>query len=107
MVGMTGLRPTICHCPRRRGIQYHRSIVSGHDATSISIPHHARMPDRTPGRRGGVMRKGWLSLTMIAALALAIHAITVPESLAQQWPTHPVRFVLPFGPGSAADTAAR
>ena len=53
------------------------------------------------------MRKGWFSLTMIAALALAIHAITVPESLAQQWPTHPVRFVLPFGPGSGADTAAR
>src|SRR6202035_2389484 len=46
------------------------------------------------------------------ALARAILAIAAPESLvhpslAQQWPTHPVRFVLPFGPGSGADTGAR
>jgi len=53
------------------------------------------------------MRKGWFRLTMVAALALAIHAISAAASLAQQWPTHPVRFVLPFGPGSGADTAAR
>jgi tripartite-type tricarboxylate transporter receptor subunit TctC len=44
---------------------------------------------------------------MIAALALVIHAMAATPSLAQQWPTHPVRFVLPFGPGSGADTAAR
>ena len=46
-------------------------------------------------------------LIAVAALALAIHTITATASLAQQWPTHPVRFVLPFGPGSGADTAAR
>jgi tripartite-type tricarboxylate transporter receptor subunit TctC len=46
-------------------------------------------------------------LNLVAALALAIHAIAATPSLAQQWPTHPVRFVLPFGPGSGADTAAR
>jgi tripartite-type tricarboxylate transporter receptor subunit TctC len=36
-----------------------------------------------------------------------IDVVAVTASLAQQWPTHPVRFVLPFGPGSGADTAAR
>jgi tripartite-type tricarboxylate transporter receptor subunit TctC len=52
------------------------------------------------------MLNGWFRLTMVA-LALAILAIAATASLAQQWPTHPVRFVLPFGPGSGADTAAR
>ena len=43
----------------------------------------------------------------VATLALAVGAITPTASLAQPWPTHSVRFVLPFGPGSGADTAAR
>jgi tripartite-type tricarboxylate transporter receptor subunit TctC len=46
-------------------------------------------------------------LTMAAALALAVYATATTASRAQQWPTHAVRFVLPFGPGSGADTAAR
>lgn len=50
------------------------------------------------------MFNGWFRLTMAAALTLAIHT---NAAIAQQWPTHPVRFVLPFGPGSGADTAAR
>jgi tripartite-type tricarboxylate transporter receptor subunit TctC len=49
----------------------------------------------------------WFRLAMAAALALAICAIAATGSFAQQWPTHPVRFVLPFGPGSGADIAAR
>lgn len=53
------------------------------------------------------MPNGWFRLTMVAALALAIDAIATTASLAQQWPAHPVRLVLPFGPGSGADTAAR
>jgi tripartite-type tricarboxylate transporter receptor subunit TctC len=53
------------------------------------------------------MLNGWFRLTMVGALALAIHTVTATASFAQQWPTHPVRFVLPFGPGSGADTAAR
>jgi len=48
-----------------------------------------------------------IRLNVVAMLALAIHAIATTASLAQQWPTHPVRFVLPFGPGSGSDTAAR
>jgi tripartite-type tricarboxylate transporter receptor subunit TctC len=53
------------------------------------------------------MRNGWFRFSIVAALALAICAIAATASLAQQWPTHPVRLVLPFGPGSGADTAAR
>jgi len=53
------------------------------------------------------MLNGWFRFTMVAALALAIDALAATAGLAQQWPTHPVRFVLPFGPGSGADTAAR
>jgi tripartite-type tricarboxylate transporter receptor subunit TctC len=53
------------------------------------------------------MLNGWCRFAMVAALALASFAIGATASLAQQWPTHPVRFVLPFGPGSGADTAAR
>jgi tripartite-type tricarboxylate transporter receptor subunit TctC len=52
------------------------------------------------------MLNGWSRFTTIAALALAL-AIGATASRAQQWPTHTVRFVLPFGPGSGADTAAR
>jgi tripartite-type tricarboxylate transporter receptor subunit TctC len=46
-------------------------------------------------------------LTLLAALALAVLALGASASFAQAWPTRPVRFVLPFGPGSGADTAAR
>src|SRR5580658_10979721 len=53
------------------------------------------------------MPKDWFRLTMIGTLALAMTAIAATASLAQQWPTHTVRLVLPFGPGSGADTAAR
>jgi tripartite-type tricarboxylate transporter receptor subunit TctC len=53
------------------------------------------------------MRNGWFRVSMVAVLALAVHTLAVAASAAQQWPTHPVRFVLPFGPGSGADTAAR
>lgn len=53
------------------------------------------------------MLKGWLRLTTTAVLALAIQAFAATAGFAEQWPTHPVRFVLPFGPGSGADTAAR
>src|SRR5579863_514173 len=53
------------------------------------------------------MLKGRFHLTAVAALALAVQSVATTASLAQQWPTRPVRFVLPFGPGSGADTAAR
>jgi hypothetical protein len=61
----------------------------------------------TKSEFGGVMHKDWFRLNTVAALALSIYAIAATASLAQEWPTHPVRWVLPFGPGSGADTAAR
>jgi len=69
-----------------------------------------RVDNRTAGYRapsGGVMLKGRFRYVIAAALALAIHAVAATPGRAEQWPTHPVRFVLPFGPGSGADTAAR
>jgi tripartite-type tricarboxylate transporter receptor subunit TctC len=53
------------------------------------------------------MHDGWFRLNTVAALALAILAGAATASLAEEWPTHAVRWVLPFGPGSGADTAAR
>jgi tripartite-type tricarboxylate transporter receptor subunit TctC len=53
------------------------------------------------------MDNGWFRFTQVVAFALATNAVVASTSFAQQWPTHPVRFVLPFGPGSGADTAAR
>jgi tripartite-type tricarboxylate transporter receptor subunit TctC len=47
---------------------------------------------------------GWL-----AALFLVIQSILLlPGAMAaEKWPTRPVRWILPFGPGSGADNAAR
>jgi tripartite-type tricarboxylate transporter receptor subunit TctC len=53
------------------------------------------------------MLKSWFRANTLAALALTICGIATTTSLAQDWPTHAVRFVLPFGPGSGADTAGR
>jgi tripartite-type tricarboxylate transporter receptor subunit TctC len=53
------------------------------------------------------MRNVWFRLSSVAAFALSIYALATTASIAQSWPTHPVRLVLPFGPGSGADTAAR
>lgn len=45
----------------------------------------------------------------LAALIVgfALTAPLSPPAAAQDWPQRPVRFILPFGPGSAADTLAR
>jgi tripartite-type tricarboxylate transporter receptor subunit TctC len=67
----------------------------------------SRRSDTKFGFGGGVMPDSWFRLNTIAALALSICAIAATASLAQEWPTHAVRWVLPFGPGSGADTAAR
>jgi tripartite-type tricarboxylate transporter receptor subunit TctC len=53
------------------------------------------------------MLNGRFRRNTVAALVLAVHALSATASYAEEWPTHPVRFVLPFGPGSGADTSAR
>jgi tripartite-type tricarboxylate transporter receptor subunit TctC len=53
------------------------------------------------------MINGRLRLNVVAVLALMLCVASGTASFAEQWPTRPVRFVLPFGPGSGADTAAR
>jgi tripartite-type tricarboxylate transporter receptor subunit TctC len=53
------------------------------------------------------MLNGWFRFTLVAALAFVIATLAAAPSHAAQWPTRPVRLVLPFGPGSGADTAAR
>ena len=44
---------------------------------------------------------------MTAAVALVMQAAISTVGMAQTWPTRPVRLILPFGPGSGADIAAR
>src|SRR5262249_35003925 len=87
-----------------------RRIALAAPAAPAAPPHGPPAPPpagQVRPSRGGVCPNGWLPPPRAPALALAMHAIAATASLAQQWPTHPVRFVLPFGPGSGADTAAR
>ena len=43
---------------------------------------------------------------VIAALALVVAPMVAPAQ-AQNWPTRPVKFIVPFGPGAGADIGAR
>jgi tripartite-type tricarboxylate transporter receptor subunit TctC len=56
---------------------------------------------------GGVMVIRSSRLFLIAAVSLFVHTVIPTIVVAQSWPTRPVRLILPFGPGSGADTAAR
>src|SRR4051812_4279348 len=46
------------------------------------------------------------ALAMVAGLCVLLAASALP-SQAQTWPQRPVRFIIPFGPGAAADIGAR
>jgi len=56
-----------------------------------------------------IHRSAAMSVLMHAACALAIVAsmLPAPPAHAQTWPQKPVRFILPLGPGSGTDIAAR
>ena len=61
--------------------------------------------DTRPHRNTETARsKAWLAAALLAAL-LAIPAGAAAQ--AQSWPQRPVKFILPFGAGSATDVAAR
>lgn len=45
--------------------------------------------------------------TAIVALAALVALVAAPVSRAQDWPTGPVRIIVPFGPGSTPDVVAR
>ena len=47
------------------------------------------------------------TLAAICALVLSFALPATAAAQAQDWPQRPVRFILPFGPGSAADISAR
>src|SRR5581483_4059622 len=46
-------------------------------------------------------------LLVFAVLLVAAFALSAPPSQAQSWPTRPVKFIVPFGPGAGADIGAR
>lgn len=52
-------------------------------------------------------RIGLGALALSVATAIAAIAASAAPAFAQEWPQRAVRFILPFGPGSAADTLAR
>ena len=48
-----------------------------------------------------------MRLLLLAAIALVANLHAVAGAAAQTYPTRPVRFIIPFGPASGADMAAR
>jgi tripartite-type tricarboxylate transporter receptor subunit TctC len=45
--------------------------------------------------------------TLAATVALLAATLIPPAGAAEQWPTRPVKFIVPFGPGAGADIGAR
>jgi tripartite-type tricarboxylate transporter receptor subunit TctC len=49
----------------------------------------------------------WKRLRALSAAVLAVLTLSVTPALPQSWPQRTVRFILPLGPGSGTDIAAR
>jgi tripartite-type tricarboxylate transporter receptor subunit TctC len=63
------------------------------------------MPATTKGRDGFNMSGRWASIAGVIVLAALLLMPVVAR--AQIYPDHPVRLILPFGPGGVADVTAR
>jgi tripartite-type tricarboxylate transporter receptor subunit TctC len=55
------------------------------------------------GKRAAAMARGALTALAIGGLAAAVQSGAAQAA----WPDHPIRFVLPFGPGGVADVTSR
>src|SRR4030095_16738136 len=53
------------------------------------------------------MTPSWKRLRVLGVAAAAALTLPVTPALAQSWPQRTVRFILPLGPGSGTDIAAR
>jgi tripartite-type tricarboxylate transporter receptor subunit TctC len=53
------------------------------------------------------MRRCWSRLLLHAAILAAAAAAAIAAAEAQEWPAHPVKVVVPYGPGGIADVFGR
>ena len=60
----------------------------------------------TTGRRNGDNMSGRFA-SMAWVVGLAVLLLTPQIARAQKYPDHPVRLIVPFGPGGVADVTAR
>jgi tripartite-type tricarboxylate transporter receptor subunit TctC len=60
----------------------------------------------TTGRRNGFNMSGRCA-SIAGVIALAVLLLTPQIACAQKYPDHPVRLIVPFGPGGVADVTAR
>src|SRR3981189_2927665 len=64
-------------------------------------------PAKRNTRSEDFMRRAQRPLLALAAGALATLALWATPASAQTWPTRPVKFVLPVGPGAGVDIGSR
>lgn len=63
---------------------------------------NTRQPEAAPARRRSFVVFALACLSWLVTLAAVADAVA-----AQQWPTHPVRIVVPYGPGGISDVVGR